>query len=655
MATNTTNDPQFITKNKGPTELLHLGYTYHHLHPKNDGTSIFKCIHENCNGSILVKKRKNPSKDQQTYKFISIENEHKNTSCKSDPIKTHHPNNETIYETNKTENTDGNESDVEELQLYTLDQTIYVNIQSEIKLIQTNKTDEKNLLKLIKYLFKKLYQKYDELEKTQIQVNNLSATLSYNNSEFENKTTQYESRIKNLLEEETENEEFNRLTIKKLNEEISNLKGQVRDLNNKFDITTTQDFFPTAQTKQYADKDIFYTPKTPKLKTNTKVSLHTRNLSPLFQSTDNLLEQSQTIQTPPNTLITTSTNNNNEKVIEKLNIIHGKIDEIKKLVESKKEEANNESIKPIEAKKQPENNTQKTSRTQPILKSNNPVPSIIENVDVLIIGDHHAKQLKTSLTKKLPNHLKIDDIIIDKGGFPLLSTLKKTKSCSHLILMAGTHDIQVTPMLEIKESIDKIIRQYKAKTIDFIQIPDRFDNVNMNYHINRVNKSIYFHMKKYRNVRNLRTSEIINNWDYNKNVNLNWNGINKLCRELSNNITNNTSKQPQHFHYSTPRDEPSINYNQIKLKQKNTTNNNQHQFQNTAISKNFRPHQYNTKQVSWKHQERHNQKSFHPVFSYQPESSKQPSYEYEYDVDYPPYRSRVGSHQGYSLCRTVNF
>lgn len=98
--------------------------------------------------------------------------------------------------------------------------------------------------------------------------------------------------------------------------------------------------------------------------------------------------------------------------------------------------------------------------------------------------------------------------------------------------MAGTHDIQVTPMLEIKESIDKIIRQYKAKTIDFIQIPDRFDNVNMNYHINRVNKSIYFHMKKYRNVRNLRTSEIINNWDYNKNVNLNWNGINKLQRTV---------------------------------------------------------------------------------------------------------------------------
>lgn len=265
---------------------------------------------------------------------------------------------------------------------------------------------------------------------------------------------------------------------------------------------------------------------------------------------------------------------------------------------------------------------------QTIIKPQNPETK--EKSDILIIGDYHAKNLKSTLVKYLPNNLKIKDNIYDDSDFPQISSLKDSVSCSHLILMAGTHDIQKTPMLEIKESIDRIIRKYRSSIIHFVQIPDRFDNINLNYHINQVNKSIYFHLRKFSNVIVYKTKEIVNNWDYNQQVHLNNNGISKICRTVSKNIRlqnkqiNRTPIQPE---------QTSSSSYQLHQKHENPSKQNYHQ---KVYQRNPNWETNNFKKFSW-HQHSYDQQS-HPVTSKQPRNHHAPQYVNNYDTDFPPYR-----------------
>jgi Uncharacterized conserved protein len=167
--------------------------------------------------------------------------------------------------------------------------------------------------------------------------------------------------------------------------------------------------------------------------------------------------------------------------------------------------------------------------------TSNLIQEIEKQTDILIIGDKHATNLKPTLEKKIPNNLHIMEYCNTEITLSDISTLNeiKTLKCKHLILVAGSNDIQKTPKKLIKQAINIIAKQFANSTIHLIQIPDRYDNVNLNFHINSVNKMVFDHIKKYKHIVVYKPQELIQSWDYENKIEINRNGKIKICNEIS--------------------------------------------------------------------------------------------------------------------------
>uniref|UniRef100_A0A8D9E4R6 Uncharacterized protein n=1 Tax=Cacopsylla melanoneura TaxID=428564 RepID=A0A8D9E4R6_9HEMI len=168
--------------------------------------------------------------------------------------------------------------------------------------------------------------------------------------------------------------------------------------------------------------------------------------------------------------------------------------------------------------------------------------------DILILGDQHAKNLKNTIAKSLPSNFVIHETFLMDGTISQIQSTDDNEKCKHLLLMAGSNDIQKTPMKDIKASIDAIFNKYRESTIHFIQIPFRYDNLSLNYHINNVNTILTEYVRRYGNVKIYETQHIIENWDYTESYELNRFGKIKLCREISKNI-----KFPRNSGYTSTR------------------------------------------------------------------------------------------------------
>lgn len=324
------------------------------------------------------------------------------------------------------------------------------------------------------------------------------------------------------------------------------------------------------------------------------------------------------------------------KRISEQHVLKSYLDEINTNMNAKLSDMNKNISKIIskihEMEKEKPKQTKRNSISEPncalTSDSNSQIPILKEKVDVLIIGDHHANQIKPSLTKTLPQELTIKDHILNDGDFPKLSVTKVSTTCSHLIIMAGTHDIQKTPMYEIKEAIDKIIYKHKNSYIHFVQIPERFDNINLNYHINQVNRALQFHLKGHKNSSNIsiyKTNEIIDNWDYNENVKINQNGMYKLCEQIKREIAINTSRKQ-----STQNNQQKIFVNQPYRRNKT-----QHQPKFSKGNYKQRNTDGNNK-LSWNPLP-YRVRQQHPVFTStrHPEPEQKSHYSYNYDDGFP--------------------
>lgn len=413
---------------------------------------------------------------------------------------------------------------------------LYVKINQEFKVLEqklkdlktTNKSiyDPTSIKSYIDLLFDALRDKnndYDKLKEDKEQIDSKISELYAENEHLQRSLRERDDRIKQLVQETDNILDNDYQIIVEKNSEIAALKAHLNnstatpllnESNEKDDvlnITTSQDFFiktPVNQTKQAPqtsnrknDHEKFFTPwKSPK---NKKLKFETieqeerklldNRLKNIEQNLGNILDRI--------------------KAIEKPNSISPQKSSINKETQNIKRK---DGLK-IEKKTE-------------------------EKIDIFITGDFHARNLQTTLAKNVPRNWKIIENFNSENNFEKIAA-QNGNNCSNLIIITGSNDIQKTPMKTIKQSIDTIFEKFKKSTIHFVQIPYRYDDTNLNYHIDQVNNALFQYVLKYTNVIVYKPDELTESWDYADKINLNRNGKIKLCRAISRTILEEKQNQ----------------------------------------------------------------------------------------------------------------
>lgn len=265
-----------LTKNDGESIVLHQGFSYRFLHPLNDGTSVFTCIHNNCKGSIILKKRKRLEKNQKKYKFVNTKNGHKSEYCKEDPYFYKYPQKSTEMSIISE-----NVEDYNDLLLFPEDQDLFEKIQTELRIISSKEEHNNTTVQtLIKSIFWKLYLKLEELQDKELENNVLLHKIKEKNEEIANKDIKLknsEERIQTLIDTGNENEKTANSIIEDLRNEIIRLK---RECKNDANTTTSQDFLSPLKTPQKQNKMLaeFKTPYDFTIKATNKANPHSDTL-----------------------------------------------------------------------------------------------------------------------------------------------------------------------------------------------------------------------------------------------------------------------------------------------------------------------------------------------------------------------------------------
>uniref|UniRef100_A0A8D8VYC6 Uncharacterized protein n=2 Tax=Cacopsylla melanoneura TaxID=428564 RepID=A0A8D8VYC6_9HEMI len=234
-------------------------------------------------------------------------------------------------------------------------------------------------------------------------------------------------------------------SIKDKNKEVQKLKGVIDTMNQTIvNLSQSNDNLESS-----TSQDFFLTPmkQTPSKNKKSKISLDfmksRKQKSPDKFASPNVSLESTSIEPDHN-------------LEQKLSNIDKNVEEILSKIRVMETKAQPVTVKTTAIDKpMPQQEQQDNSR----IKVDQPSTSASQLI--LIMGDHHAKPLRASLSKHLPKQWKIEENILEDGDFPRLGSIKQQTKCSHLILMAGTLDIQKTPMFEIKEGIDRIIKKHK--------------------------------------------------------------------------------------------------------------------------------------------------------------------------------------------------
>uniref|UniRef100_A0A8D8WXI2 Uncharacterized protein n=1 Tax=Cacopsylla melanoneura TaxID=428564 RepID=A0A8D8WXI2_9HEMI len=178
-----------------------------------------------------------------------------------------------------------------------------------------------------------------------------------------------------------------------------------------------------------------------------------------------------------------------------------------------------------------------------IIPTVNPAPSApeqpISHPDIYIVGDSHVRNLKVTFQRHLPDSFYLEHHFIPGAKVKKIASKCKTKinSCKHLIVIAGTNDVQITPLKEMRDSFKHIFDGFSSsECIHFVLIPERFDDTSLNYHIKKVNDNLYDFAKQFSNVKIYDPKSIVNNWDYFDFIHLDTSGKTKLCKEILRNI-----------------------------------------------------------------------------------------------------------------------
>lgn len=484
------------------------------------------------------------------------------------------------------------------------EQDVYLEINQELKSLEQRIKaknmvgyDPNDLKTHITTVFEMLKSKNKEaIETTEIK-NSLEeniAELKEENNFLGNKVNDLEKRIKELIAENDNILDTEYQTIVEKNMEIENLKTklintfkdnnssktinlELVDADDHLDITTSQDFFVTpkknkgkmatikspcaysneavttlqAEIKEAEDPNLTtshnFSAKTPVKKRNKKGPSSPSCSSKLPTDGDVFFTPQKTpFHTAKNTTIKHHKSVQDSNFARRLENMESNLDVVLKFIQN------------LEKNGLQPNQLSKDSGQVTVPNDETP------ETDLLIIGDLHAKDIKNHFERLIPD-FKTSESIHPSGTIPEISTLMRKsgeamKNYKDIVFIAGNNDIQKTPMKEIKKSIDLIFQTFQNSTIHFVQIPYRFDNVNLNYHIEQVNNILFQYVLKYKNVVVYKPKELIENWDYVDKNNLDKNGKIKICKAIGATILGRTEEQikpklPQQTrpHYHLPQ------------------------------------------------------------------------------------------------------
>lgn len=376
--------------------------------------------------------------------------------------------------------------------------------------------------------FDKLNQSYqtifEKLKEVQDERNHLERTLKKYKEVNENLISDHELILEDLKRIINEKD----LELKKLKHDLKqqkekSLETEILESSIINDSTSFENTYKTPNNKKPKQDVVNITPYTP-----ISTSPH--------DSTFNLTVVPSTIQPVHNIEFEQKIETRMKHIEDNVKTIIDKLKKMNTVRANKTIDNPSDKILPTKPSNSSSETQQKsvTKESKPI---NNIKPTVQREFDICLLGDFHLKNFKNILSKIIPKECSIYESVSENNTVPEICKTDNLPNCSHLIFMAGTNDIQKTPMKDIKKSIDELFQKFKScETIHFIQIPFRYDDIKYNYHIEQVNTSLDKYVHKYENVIIYKTKNIVENWDYTDKTTLNQNGIWKICQQLRMNL-----------------------------------------------------------------------------------------------------------------------
>lgn len=160
-----------------------------------------------------------------------------------------------------------------------------------------------------------------------------------------------------------------------------------------------------------------------------------------------------------------------------------------------------------------------------------------------IIGDSHVRGLRDKLLPLLPTGCSVETCFQPGAGFQLVAAahtqagpLIQLTTDDVVVLLCGTNDLCTTQWETIQNSLDGLLEKFQhCRLLCISNIPFRFDNKKLNFHISRLNAKIRFYVKsKSKNVHIIDSCKNLKPKDYSKDgVHINKGGKSKLCARIS--------------------------------------------------------------------------------------------------------------------------
>uniref|UniRef100_A0A8D8XHW3 Uncharacterized protein n=1 Tax=Cacopsylla melanoneura TaxID=428564 RepID=A0A8D8XHW3_9HEMI len=386
--------------------------------------------------------------------------------------------------------------------------------------IKLNSEKEKELNEIIQTLTKRVesLQRENDINKEEIQ----------NKYEQENSLEETIKSMRELVKNTSTKLENEETTTTQLKNEMKHCKEQIKDLQKQL---KEEKYKNSRSSKQNEHQN-----------TATE-NLNDTTLSILDEnsSTQQILSQQQNLR--PDIIVTPASTNSTSMMTEdkqtseseyyvtisKFLQLESKVQLMEKTLQDLK----------VDGKKPSSNSTME------VRKEDTPLKSILKQTEkeqtthVFIVGDGHARNMKDTIKKKLPSNWVIEQSFDTNAKLKYVSEncIKKINKCEHLIVMAGSNDIFASAKKEMLTSTKKIVEKFhESKQIHMILIPDRFDDVSYNFHINNVNEQISKFVEPYTNITVYHPRNIVDSWDYHDSLFLGRQGKVKLCNKIVENI-----------------------------------------------------------------------------------------------------------------------
>lgn len=627
-----TTEDLYVSRQNGITTILHLGFTY--AKSTNDDSPCFNCIRPECQGSIIVEPIQNGNGSTTDYKFIKVGKIHNDIllcsrrfiRSRPDPkpaqVQTNALNltlEQTVYENCIEPNVNTNIED-ETLQPFddiepshqVQDTFVLLKRETDI-LIEKFKVihnhDVSKINNALCNMFKLLNEKCIEVEKLNACKEMIAEKCNILETDLTSaivRIRQCEDQNKEILNESEEQMKQYANLKKEQDDTIQNLRKQIEKLSkspvkipifniesspNKVQYSAITQYMPVGNNQHHHVSQDDLTSVTCELQDPmTRPSTADQDLMTRPSTGDTSSNCKQSLIDMENVTIT-----NNIKQTKECYVSISKFLDLESKMKKLEQDVQGLKDGLIPKHKKTENTPAASQQRPSIIKPNKTENNVLCNDNqpsILIIGDEHVRNLKGTLSKKIPYNWNIHVHFDKKANLKTVSDhlMQTADKYDHLVLFAGSNDMFTSSKKVMLASLKNIMEKFKtSKQIHLLLIPERYDDINYNFHIKNVNDQIMEFVKPYQNVIIYNPKQIVDSWDYYDKLFIGRQGKIKICSEIAkkmlskdkrrgSNTENTSSEQPIKTVNQTPKDKP-INHS---VKFKDNENSKSYSYQHVA-------------------------------------------------------------------------